>query len=266
MSFEESNFEEERHMEHYIINNPECIEEDLVILGHQVPTVGGNRIDILAADSEGALIVIELKTIEDDKILMQGLEYIDWVNENADRIAEIYKTPKVKIDLGIVPELVLVAPSFSRTLTTAAKYVSKEHCYVSLLEYVGLKDSTGKKGLFTREIAIKPIERPVKRWTLQDYLDHFSDPKVKKLFQDVLNVVQNIGTGIECKPTQSWYVAFQHKGRNICTLSPRKEYFYLWIRGDEQFKISKKRDFTQEIREKIVVAFKNLGGKPSPIL
>ena len=187
-------------MEHHIINNPECIEEGLRVLGHQVPTVGGKRIDILAVDSEGGLVVIELKTAEDDRMLIQGLEYIDWINENADRIAEIYKTPKLKIDPKTIPELILVAPSFSRTLTTAAKYVSKDYCYLSLMEYVGLKDSAGMKGLFCREITIKPIERPVERWTLQDYLDYFDDTKLRKLFQDIIDEVQNIGSGIECNP------------------------------------------------------------------
>jgi hypothetical protein len=266
VSFDEFEFKEERHLEHYMMNNPECIEEGLKVLGHQVPTVGGKRIDILALDSEGRLVVIELKLFEDDRMLMQGVEYIDWVNENADRIAEIYKTSKLKIDPKTIPELVLVAPSFSRTLRTAAKYVSKDYCYLSLMEYVSLKDSTGKKGLFCREITIKPIERPIERWDLEDYLDYFDEPKLKKLFQDIISEVKNIGSGIECNPTQSWYVALQYKGRNLCTLSPRKKYFYLWIRGDEEFQIRKSKDFTQEIREKIIGAYKDLGGKLKAIL
>lgn len=265
MSFDESKFKEERDLGHHVVNNPECIEEGLKILGHQVPTVGGKRIDILAVDSEGGLIVIELKTVEDDGMLIQGLEYIDWINENTDRVADIYKTSKVKINSKTIPELILVAPSFSRTLRTAAKYVSKDYCYLSLMEYVGLKDSTGSKGLFTREITIRPIERPVERWDLQDYLDYFDNPKLRKLFRDIISKVESLGSKIECNPTQSWYVALQYKGRNIYTLSPRKEYFYLWIRGDEEFKIEKPKDFTQETMEKIIGAYKELGGRPKPI-
>lgn len=58
MTFSESRIEEERQLEHQIINNPECIEEGLKVLDHQVPTIGGKRIDILAVDSEGGLVVL----------------------------------------------------------------------------------------------------------------------------------------------------------------------------------------------------------------
>lgn len=265
MSFDEADFREERKLEHYIINNPKCIQDDLVILGHQIPTVGGKRIDILGVDSNGGLMVIELKTVEDDRMLMQGLEYVDWVNENADRIPDLFRRTETKIEPKIIPELILVAPSFSRTLITSSKYIIQDYCSVCLLEYIGLKDSTGKKGVYTREIPIKPIERPTERWNIDDYLDYFGNARIKQLFQDVIQTVQSYGTGIECNPTQSWYVALQYKGRNICTLSPRKEYFYLWI-GEYQFKIEKKKDFTQEIREKIIAAYKDLGGKPKSAL
>lgn len=199
-------------------------------------------------------------------MLIQGLEYVDWINENADRIAEIYKKRDIKIDPKIPPKLILIAPSFSRTLQTATKYVGKDYCYLSLMEYVSLKDSAGKRGLFCREVTIKPVERPVERYTLRDYVEYLDDPKQRKLFQDVIDEVKGIGPRIECSPTQSWYVALQYKGRNICTLSPRKKYFYLWIRDGEEFKIERSKDFTQEIRERLVGIYKDLGGKPKPVL
>lgn len=261
MDVSEYEFREERNLEDYIINSPDSIEKGLKILGHQVPTVGNRRIDILAVNSEERLIVLELKIVEDDRMLIQGLEYIDWVNENADRIVEIYKSSNLKINPKVIPSLILVAPTFSRTLRTAAKYVRKDYCYLMLFEYIGLKDSFGKQGLIRREVSIKPIERPLERWNLQNYLDHFDNPEIRTLFQDIIKDVRNIGPNIKCKPTQSWYVALQYKGRNICSLSPRKQYFYLWIRGGDYIKINDSKDFNQEILEKIIKAYKDLGGK-----
>ena len=238
------------------------------VLGHQVPTTGGKRIDILGLDSENTLVIIEIKIVEDTYILPQGLEYVDWVNENADRLSEIYSKPDLKVDPSKTPRLILVAPSFSYTLQKAAKYISRDYCFVTLLEYFYFRYENDKKGLFCREIPLQPIERPVIRYENKDYIEYIQKEESRKLFEQVMDKIQKIGPKIEANPTQSWYIALQYKGRNLASLSPRSTYFYLGIKEEDGWdypKIEKPEDFTQEHINMITNEYIKLG-KPNPTI
>lgn len=55
----------ERELEEFIVRNPDAIEEGFEILSRHWPTDSG-PLDILGADAEGNIVVIELKAKEDD--------------------------------------------------------------------------------------------------------------------------------------------------------------------------------------------------------
>lgn len=266
--FKELKIESENELEHLIVHNPLLVEEEeMRILGHQVPTNSGKRVDILAVDSDDGLVVIELKIVEDTYMLPQGLEYIDWVNENAERIKEMYNDQKISVDVQQIPRLLLIAPSFSQTLRKAAKYVAGDYCSLQLLEYHYLETDKKEKGLFLKEIHIDPIEAPIERWEIKDYIEYFEDEKVQQLFTELMDEILNIGPKIESIPTQSWYIGLQYKNRNLATLSPRKKWFYLAVPGEGEWdynKIQTKTDLTDEMMQSIVSYYKKLGGKPRP--
>lgn len=50
------------------------IEDGLVYVDRQKPT-GGGRLDVLMVDSGKSLVVGELKVVQDDGMLLQGLDY-----------------------------------------------------------------------------------------------------------------------------------------------------------------------------------------------
>lgn len=53
-------------LEPLLVKNPDLIEEGMKVLARQLQTDIG-RLDILAVDSEGALVIIELKDEIDDE-------------------------------------------------------------------------------------------------------------------------------------------------------------------------------------------------------
>ena len=69
---------QEKLLEEMIRKVPELIEEGLKYIDHQKRTERG-RLDVLLVDSGNALVVAELKTIEDDEMLVQGLDYYDYI-------------------------------------------------------------------------------------------------------------------------------------------------------------------------------------------
>ena len=71
----------ERDLENYLASNIEILERGLRLVGRQVEVATG-RVDLLAEDSEGNLVVIELKAGEaGDSSLTQLLAYISAIQE-----------------------------------------------------------------------------------------------------------------------------------------------------------------------------------------
>jgi len=60
------------------VNN---IEEGLKYITHQNFTDSG-RLDVLMVDSGNSLVVAELKVVENDGMLMQAIDYYDYLSTN----------------------------------------------------------------------------------------------------------------------------------------------------------------------------------------
>lgn len=78
----------EKDLQNYLVKNLESIEPGLKlynqdgITGVEFP-VGGRRIDILAVDNQGDLVVIELKVSKGhDRVIGQILRYMGWIKVN----------------------------------------------------------------------------------------------------------------------------------------------------------------------------------------
>ena len=83
---------EKDELEPLLVANPDIIEDGLKIIAHQHPTDSG-PLDILAVDSDGTLVVIELKNEAADGHLDQGLRYYDWCRQKISCIIYFNKTP-----------------------------------------------------------------------------------------------------------------------------------------------------------------------------
>ena len=66
--------------------------EEVTLIGHQVPVARTEygtadasrprRLDVACVDSTGRLVICELKTVLDEKLLLQGLAYARLVQQN----------------------------------------------------------------------------------------------------------------------------------------------------------------------------------------
>ena len=117
-------FAYERDLRDYLARNLQLIEpgmslyRDEDITGVEYP-VGGRFIDLLATDSEGNYVVIELKVSKGyDRVVGQLLRYVNWIKLNLAENGE-----KVR---GII-----IAKKISNDLTLACSELS----HVSLIEY-----------------------------------------------------------------------------------------------------------------------------------
>ena len=100
----------EKELEDLIRQYPDAIEAGLKYIDHQRFTDRG-PLDMLFADSGKSLIISELKVVEDDGMLMQGLDYYDYLSRNFEGICNAYKNFEIDSKQDI--RLILIAPSFS---------------------------------------------------------------------------------------------------------------------------------------------------------
>ena len=193
---------EERELEAELKSNPGLLEPGMTFLDHQVPT-GRGFIDLLCADKDGTPSIIELKIQEDDGMLTQALDYVDWTNENIDRLVERYS--KLANEEARV---VLVAPSFSERLRRSSKYVSPS---IELVEFEYLQTEKGEKGLRIRRVDVGQIITALTPSTIEDELGIFRNSTVNEHARKIVAMIQSLDpTNIELKPTQ-YYLGFQYK-------------------------------------------------------
>ena len=72
----------EERLEDLIEQDPAVLGQPLLLIGRQVPTSHGKRVDLLAIDSEGALHILELKKDKTPRdVVAQVLDYGSWAQE-----------------------------------------------------------------------------------------------------------------------------------------------------------------------------------------
>jgi hypothetical protein len=91
-----SRLDSEEKLENWIANDSSILGIDLLVIGRQITSEYGGRIDLLGITLEGDLVIIELKKDRTPRdIVAQVLDYATWVKSltysDADRIAREYK-------------------------------------------------------------------------------------------------------------------------------------------------------------------------------
>jgi len=72
----------EERLENWIANDSSITGLDLLLIGRQVVTFYGGRIDLLGIDSEGNIVILELKKDKTPRdVVAQALDYASWVKD-----------------------------------------------------------------------------------------------------------------------------------------------------------------------------------------
>lgn len=70
----------ESRLEEWIVGDINLIAPDLLVIGQQVSTPNGGRVDVLAMNANGDLFVIELKRDRTPReVVSQILDYASWI-------------------------------------------------------------------------------------------------------------------------------------------------------------------------------------------
>jgi len=94
VTFTDHNLKERDHIEEWIRKKPDILDDELLIIGHEYAKLDTNeRIDLLALNKEGALVIIELKRDgSGSDVEFQALKYCSYCSQlSAQDIIEIYR-------------------------------------------------------------------------------------------------------------------------------------------------------------------------------
>ena len=219
----------EKQLEEMVRKAPDLIEEGLKYIDHQKRTERG-PLDVLFSDSGNALIVAELKVVEDDGMLVQGIDYYDYVTSNIEGFARAYKDKKV--DPKQKPRLFLIAPGFSVSLLNRCKWIDIP---ISLFTFqcIAFEDNLKEIIPIFNEITIPSIPTKVEVYTISQRLSYITDNKVKKTVEDFLKEINEWDADkILIEPTK-YDVSIKVSGRVFSYLGPRRKHFIIYTYDSE---------------------------------
>jgi len=85
--------DDESRLENLLVEDPNLLGRDLLIVGQQLRTTSGKRLDLLGIDADGDLHIIELKRDRTPRdVVAQALDYASWVRElTYEDITDLYE-------------------------------------------------------------------------------------------------------------------------------------------------------------------------------
>jgi len=227
----------ERELEDLIRQQPDLVEEGLLIIDQQKITQNlenQGRLDVLFVDSDNTLIIAELKIKENDRMLSQAIDYFDYINDNKEIIARLYSEKKTNINPSKEPRILLIAPSFSKTLINRCKWISID---IQLKRYLHLEleDAAKNHTIFFEEVNSPYNLETVEVKTNDDHLDYIKDEKVKSFAKKLFDEVKQWDESrISFTPKKSG-ISMKLSGRVFGAYYPRRKYFMLHFLEDENF-------------------------------
>ena len=209
-------------LEHLVRQQTGTIEEGLVYVDHQKPAAGG-RLDVLLVDSGKAFVVAELKVVQDDAMLMQGVDYYDYVSKNIEAFARLYKSHA--IDPTQPVRLLLVAPSFSQTLVNRCTWIDIP---ISLFTFHCLKFENDED--LVPIFAEHPITTPpevVEVTPLADHLGYITDLQVRNKALALMDEIKNWKIGNIAVDSVKSGISLKVNNHVFGYFYPRRQYYML---------------------------------------
>ena len=174
----------EDDLQRWIAKDPGLVGLDVLIIGREIPAHDNGRIDILALDSDGNLVVIECKRERTPReVIAQLLDYADWASEQTtrqihdlatkslrrplfDAFNETFGTP-IPEALNSSQSLIVVATEFdSASRRIAVQYLAEKHSlainaiFFSVFEHQG-EQLLALEWLLDQETVVQRAEEKV---------------------------------------------------------------------------------------------------------
>jgi hypothetical protein len=208
----------EKNLHDWLEQDIEVISNDLLVIGREVMTDFGKSIDLLCLNSEGDIVIVELKRDRTPReVIAQVLEYASWVDElTYDRIVRIansyleargknleeaflqkFNKPLPEI-LNEHHSILIVSTGLDDQSERVINYLSKHRIDINAVTFNYFKD--GDREYIARVLLItesmKEITRGAgrkkpKTWTpelLKEHFDKITDETLRRRLLEILDL------------------------------------------------------------------------------
>lgn len=134
----------ESRLEDWVEKKPDILGINIAIIGRQIATDFGGFIDLLGIDSDGDLVILELKRNKTPRdVVAQILDYASWVNElefeDIDQLARKHKSKSLEKvfkdifdedlpeNINVNHKLIIVASQLDDSTERIVQYLYKTH-------------------------------------------------------------------------------------------------------------------------------------------
>lgn len=219
----------EQQLEDLVRRHAGMIEEGLIYMDHQKPAASG-RLDVLMVDSGKSLVIAELKVVQDDGMLMQGVDYYDYVSSHVEAFARLYRDNN--IDPTKQVRLFLIAPSFTQTLVNRSKWIDLR---ISLFTFHCLRfDGEDDLVPIFAEQAIPTPPEVLEVTHLHDHFAYITDAGVRSKAQALLDEIKNWKPGgISLDPIK-YAISIKVNGRVFAYFLPRRQFYVIATYNDQE--------------------------------
>ena len=215
----------EKELEFYISKNADSVENELKYITHQKRTDRG-PLDMLFVDSGNSLVIAELKIIEDDSMLVQGIDYFHYIFTNLEFYTRNFNNNRnFNIDPNQKPRLFLIAPSFSVNLKNRASWVDIQ---ISLFTYkcINVNEHNEDIIIFNEELIPSRIQ-PIEVYTIDQKTNYIKDEIVKDRFKQSLKKIETLDNNqIVLDPIKN-SISIKVGGKVIAYYSPNRKNFWI---------------------------------------
>lgn len=212
----------EAGLEDLVRRHSGLIEDGLVYVDHQKAAAGG-RLDVLLVDSGKSLVVAELKIVQDDGMLLQGVDYYDYVSSHVEAFARLYKP--CGIDPTQQVRLFLIAPSFSQALVNRCKWLDLP---ISLFtfNFLHFEGDDDLVPIFA-EHTIPTPPKVLEVTQLGDHLGYITDLNVRGNVSALLDEIKTWRPGSISLDPIKYAISMKVNGRVFAYFYPRRKHYLL---------------------------------------
>lgn len=212
----QSKFDLESRLETWLDNDISILADDLLVIGRQVITDYGGKLDLLCIDRNGDLVIVELKKDKTAReVIAQALDYASWVkdlsNERVREIANAYLLTKNGSNLenafcdkfssefpdilNAQHNIIIVAAQIDSSSERIIKYLSETYgVRINVATFQYFCDSSGRELVarkFLMEAEIKPvnISKRNPNLTMEELVEIADSNEVGKVYRLLYNEI-----------------------------------------------------------------------------
>ena len=165
----------EQRLEDMIVASPAILSDEWMLIGRQERTTGGGRIDLMAIEPDGSLVLIEIKRNRTPReVAAQALDYASWIETlGPDEIAAIYGrfsegrslaeefrtrfgAPLTESELNQGHKIIIVATELDDSTERIIGYLNARDVPINVLFFQIFQN--GGEQLLSRAWLIDPVE------------------------------------------------------------------------------------------------------------